>query len=74
MSVQGANLALGHIKRDPDLPRAERIKLYARASVHLDAADAEIPVTDARGRRRLAAAERRYVRVRTDRGDIGLLP
>ena len=74
MSVQGANLALGRIQRDRFLSPSERVKLYARASTHLDAADAEIPVTDARGRRRLAAAERRYFMVRAERGDIGLLP
>ena len=55
-------------------PFAELAALYARAGEALDAADAATPSDDAEGRRKLAAAERRYRRVREAAGDDGLLP
>lgn len=75
MSLQAANIALGKLHRGGrSLPREERVRLYARASLQLDAVDAETSVEDEAGRKKLAAAERRYRRVRLANGDAGLLP
>ena len=75
MSLQSANIALGKLQRSGlQLPRTERVRLYAQAAVALDAADAAIPVADDAGRRKLAAVERRYWRIRQEIGDVGLQP
>ncbi|MCY3972050.1 MAG: hypothetical protein OXG74_19130, partial [Acidobacteria bacterium] len=68
-----AAIALGKIERGLLTP-TERSRLYERAAKALDAADLATPTDDAEGRRKLAAAERRYRRVRESAGDVGLLP
>lgn len=73
MSLRSAAIALGRIERGLLTP-TERAALYARAGEALDAVDAATPTDDAEGRRKLAAAERRYRRVREAAGDDGLLP
>ena len=72
MSLRAAAIALGKIERGLLTP-TERARLYERAAKALDAADLETPTDDAEGRRKLAAAERRYRRVRERAGDVGLL-
>ena len=72
MSIRSASIALGRIERGLLTPR-ERAALYARAGKALDDADAATPVDDDVGRRKLAAAERRYRRVRKAAGDVGLV-
>lgn len=72
MSLRAAAIALGRIERGLLTP-PQRAKLYARAGEALDAADCATPTHDAEGRRKLAAAERRYRRVRQRAGDAGLL-
>ena len=72
MSLRSAAIALGRIERGLLTP-AERARLYARAGEALDAVDLATPIDDDDGRRKLAAAERRYRRVRRSAGDVGLL-
>lgn len=73
MSLRSAAIALGRIERGLLTP-AQRAALYGRAGEALDAADLGTDIDDAEGRRKLAAAERRYRRVRERSGDVGLLP
>ncbi|MCY4019725.1 MAG: hypothetical protein OXG39_09970 [Chloroflexi bacterium] len=79
-TLRSASIALGRLERDGRevavrrLPEAEIRRLYAHAAAALDAVDAATPIGDADGRRRLAAVERRYRRIRAARGDRGLAP